>query len=168
MDRELQIWLVVFVGVAAASLLAQLAIWVALYCGVRRLLAKVQKLGGHSDPAGSALQQYGATAHELADSLKRSLNNVAEVSERLKYVATEIAESSQKHLQRIDRMLDDLVPPAQKQNPDIDMGVPKPLREIQMLATGLRWALGIFLDRRTTAAQRQHASAPAAARDDRG
>ena len=166
MDRDLQIWFVVFVAVAAASLVAQLAIWLALYYGVRRLLAKAQIVGSHKEATGSALQQYGATARDLMDSLKRSLSNAAETSARIKCLTKEIAETSQKHLERIDRLLADLFTPTQKQSARIDMSVPKPLREIQDLATGLRWALDVFLDRRTIRAQGQHA--PARVGEDNG
>jgi uncharacterized membrane protein len=163
MDREFQIRFVVFVAVTAASLVAQVAVWIAPYYVVRRLLAKVQK-------AGSALQQYGATARGLLDSLKRSLDNVAEASERVKSVAREIGETSQKHLRRIDQLLDDVVAPTRMQGARVDMDVPKPLGEIQGLAAGLRWALalGISLDQPAVTGRGQHAGAPATAQARRG
>ena len=91
MDRDLQIWFIVFVAATAISVTLQLIQLVALCYVARRLQAKVKEIEQRVQSQGSLLQEYRTTAHEILDALKRSVDNAAEVSERIKGIVNEAA-----------------------------------------------------------------------------
>jgi hypothetical protein len=146
MDRDLQVWLMVFVAVTAISVTIQLAILVAFYYSVRGLQVKVKEIAHRGGFPVSPLQEYSATAREVMASLKSSVNNAAEVSERIKAVVKEATEVSHKHMGRADRMIEDGFSRLEKMSEPFEAGVAKPLREIQAIVVGLRVALDTFFD----------------------
>ena len=96
MDRDLQIWFIVFVAATVVSVTIQLIHLVALCYVARRLQAKVKEIERRAQSQGSLLQEYRTTAREILDAFKRSVDNAVEVSERIKGIVNEAAEASQK------------------------------------------------------------------------
>src|SRR6185295_2049688 len=80
-----------------------------------------------------------------------SADNAVEVSERIKGIVNETAETSRKHWGRIDRVIGDLLTRLERISQSFEAGVAKPIRETQAISAGLRAALGAFVRRRGTA-----------------
>lgn len=151
MDRDLQIWFIVFVAATVISVTIQLIHLIALFYVARRLQAKVREIERRAQSQGSLLQEYRTTAHEILDAFKRSADNAVEVSERIKSIANEAAEASQKHWARTDRVIGDVLTRLERISQSFEVGVAKPIRETQAIGAGLRAALGAFVGRRGTA-----------------
>ncbi len=151
MDRDLRIWFIVFVAATVVSVTLQLIHLVALCYVARRLQAKVKEIEQRAQSQGSLLQEYRTTAHEILGALKRSVDNAAEVSERIKGIVNEAAQTSQRQWERTDRVIGDVLTRLESISQSLEAGVAKPIRETQAIGAGLRAALGAFVGHRGTA-----------------
>ena len=151
MDRDLQIWFIVFVAATVLSVTVQLIQLVALCCAARRLQVKVKEIERRAQSQASLLHEYRITACEILDALKRSADNAVEVTERIKGIVIEAAEASQKNLRRTDQVIGDVLTRLEGISQSFEVGVAKPIWETQAIGAGLRAALGAFVRRRGTA-----------------
>src|SRR2546428_8972536 len=122
MDRDLQIWLIVFVATTAIAVTIQLA---ALCYAVWRLQTKVKEIERRAQSQRSVFQEMVTTARELLVALKHSVDSAAEVSERIKGVANQAAEFSQQHLGRADRVIDNVLTRVERISESFDAGATK-------------------------------------------
>ena len=147
MERDLQIWFIVFVVATALSATLQLVQLVVLGFVARRLQAKLKEIERQTQAEGSLLDQYRTAAREFVDTVKRSAENVAEVSERIKGIVNEAAEASHKQWERTDRVIDGVLTRLETVSQSFEDGVARPIRETHAIAAGVRAALGTLLGR---------------------
>ncbi|HEX2520874.1 MAG TPA: POTRA domain-containing protein, partial [Terriglobia bacterium] len=144
MDRDLQIWVIIFVAATAASV-TQLIHFAALYYVARRLRSKIEEIERRGQSQSLQIQGYRDTAHEILNALKRSADNSVEVSERIKVIVNEAAEASLNYWGRTDRAIGDALTRLEKISQSFEVGLVKPIRETQAIRAGVRAALGAFV-----------------------
>src|SRR6185503_5597759 len=133
-------WFIVFVVATVVSVTIQLIHLVALCYVARRLQAKLKEFELRAQSQVSLVQEYRTTTHEILDALKRSVDNAAEVSERVKGIVNEAALTSQRQWDRTDRVIGDVLTRLERIGQSFEAGVAKPIRETQAISAGLRAA----------------------------
>lgn len=146
--------------VAAAAIVVQLVLLVAMFLSTRAIWHQVTTLVTKVEPAL-------ATAQRLLEEVR---TNAGEVSAR----ATEMMELSRKQLVRVDEVLgeattrtraqmdrielvlDDVMGRFQETTALIQNGILKPIRQINGLSAGIRAALSALAGRKTSVEQATH------------
>src|SRR5712692_1198373 len=144
MDRDLQIWFIVFAAATSVCALIQLSILVGLFLGVRRLRAKLQEIQAMSLSQESTLREMAMNAREALTHLRLVAQNTAEVSERIKSVTNEAAEVSRRQLERADQVISNLLTGVQRFSKYVEWGATEPIHQIRAILAGVCSALSVF------------------------
>ena len=150
MGLDTQFWFIVFVCATAISVTIQLILLAALCYIVWRFHAKVKEIERKAQSQCSVLQEYGNTIRELLALFTRTVNNAAEITERMKGLVGEAAEVSQKQVGRADHVIDNILTRLEKISESLEADVAEPFREARAFTAALRTALGVFLGRHKT------------------
>ena len=148
MDPDLKMWFIVFVAATVVSVTIQLIHLVALCYVARRLQAKLKEFELRAQSQVSLVQEYRTTAREVLETLKRSLDNAVELTERIKGIVNDAADASLKQWERTDRVIGDVLTRLERISQSLEAGVAKPIRETQAISAGLRAAFGAFVGHR--------------------
>ena len=148
MDPDLKMWLIVFVVATVVSVTIQLIHLVALCYVARRLQAKLKEFELRAQSQVSLVQEYRTTALDVLETLKRSLDNAVELTERIKGIVKDAADASLKQWERTDRVIGDVLTRLERISQSLEAGVAKPIREIQAISAGLRAAFDAFIGHR--------------------
>ena len=148
MDHDLKMWFIVFVVATVVSVTIQLIHLIALCYVARRLQAKLKEFEQRAQSQVSLVQEYRTTAREVLETLKRSLDNAVELSERVKGIVNDAADASLKQWERTDRVIGDVLTRLERISQSLEAGVAKPIRETQAISAGLRAAFGAFVGHR--------------------
>src|SRR4030095_452615 len=121
-------WLIVFVVATVVSVTIQLIHLVALCYVARRLQAKLKEFELRAQSQVSLVQEYRTTAPAGLETLKRSLDNAVELTERIKGIVNDAADASLKQWERTDRVIGDVLTRLERISQSLEAGVAKPIR----------------------------------------
>src|SRR5438034_11111446 len=137
MERDVQIWLIVFAAATALSVTIRLGIVLGLFLGGRRVRAKIKEVLAASSSKGPSLAEIAASARETLETINRVAKNTAEIIEGVKPLVNEATSVSRSQLARADQVLGDL----RIQLETISQHIKRGVREIQAILAGVRSAL---------------------------
>jgi ABC-type transporter Mla subunit MlaD len=126
----------------------ELGMVAAVFYGLRRFQAKIKAIEGMARSYGPTVDKMVADLREALGSLKRVINNAAEISERTKSTVNDAADVSGRLFKRVDHVIDDAVTRVERISDTVELGFARPVREIQAILAALRAMLSVFLRRR--------------------
>jgi hypothetical protein len=144
MDRNIQTWFMVLVVATTVSVVIQISLGVVVLWGLNRLRAKSKEIEAIGCSHGITASEIAIVLRETLGSLQRVANNAADLSERIKSTVDEAAEVSERLLIHADQVIDATATRVERISDTIERGIVQPVREIQPVLAGLRAMLGVY------------------------
>lgn len=153
--------LVIFIGVAAVSLLGQLLVLAGLSRRVSALSRSMAPMLPPLEQGAKALPQIvsevRAMVNETRPQLQTAAANIAEIStlardqvRRADQLATELAERLELQMVRVDEMLATAVASVEQVTTVVRESVLQPVRDVNALVQGVRTGVDFFFKRRSS------------------
>lgn len=142
MDQTAEIFLIIFVAVAAVALLLQLGTLLAMFLTMKKLqgqvmtlMPEIQKIIGISrrtlEKAEGHINQIGAASAQIVETTKGQVNKIDEL-------LNDVTTRAKVQVERAEMVLDDTMGRTQETVSILQRSVLRPVREINGILSGLR------------------------------
>ncbi len=148
------------ITVAAAAIVVQAVLLVAMYLSNRRMKEQIAALASKAEPALESAQRLLEDVRRSAAEISTKTGEVLDLSRRqltrLDEVLSEATARSRVQMERIELVLDDLVSRFQETTALVQNGIIRPIRHINGLTAAVRAAVAALAGTRTSVAQATH------------
>ena len=152
MDYTIQVWLVIFVGVAALCMLSQLVVALAIAVGARRMQKKAEgllkELRLHAQPV---LASSRALAEELVPKIKTISTNLVDSSGNFRIMAAEaagvvgdVAARTKAQAAHVEDIVDGTLDQITHAGNSIQHGISIPVRQVTGILNGIRAGIDVL------------------------
>ena len=152
MDRSSQILLLIFVAIAACSILAQAIFALGLFIGARKAQKKLMGLADdirlHALPVIISSREV---VHDLTPKLKTISENLTEIStmlrarsEKVGLLVGDVTDRAQAQASRVDGMVKVTLDQVTYAVQAIESGIQKPVRQVSGILNGLRAGVDVL------------------------
>lgn len=149
MDQPLLIIMAVFVGIAAVAMVFQAAMLFGVAKSARAMEERVAKLAPEVESLAktsrAAIDEGRANMAEITSRTKEILDTTQRQLNRVDKVLEDVSERARIQMDRAEMVVDDAMSRAQQTIATVHGGIMAPIREINGVAAGVRAALQYFM-----------------------
>jgi methyl-accepting chemotaxis protein len=152
MDSTMQLWLVIFVAVAAFSLLLQVLMMVGMAVAARRMQAKAEGLFNdlriHVLPilgsSRTVLEDLAPKIKAVSTNFVDTANNVRTMSEEITFVVRDVAVRTKAQAAHVDDVVGGTLDHLARAGNTIQHGISTPVRQVTGIVNGIRAGLNVM------------------------
>ena len=158
MDKSLQILLVVFIAIAAISILMQAGFTVAMFLGARKAQKKIMNLADdvrlHALPAimssRELIQDVTPKLKLITENLTATTTTLRAKADQVGGLVNNVTERAQVQASRVDGMVKGTLDQLTNAVHAIEQGVAVPVRQVSGILNGLRAGMDVMMKKNPT------------------